>query len=102
MIPGGMSDLTIPDYDPTHDPDTSTVRAQHLPECYAHHTQPWHWQVDCICEPLQACITRAANEVAAYAEERLIVTKYPNRSEDITAALRIASERVIDLRNETS
>lgn len=36
----------------------------------------------------------AADEVLAYAEERLTKTGHPNRSEDITAALRVAASQI--------
>lgn len=38
----------------------------------------------------QACVAA----VLAYADERLIITRHPNRSEDITAALRVAAKRL--------
>jgi len=88
----------------------------HLPEC------PWVPSLDdyeaCICDRLRACEQRvmaqfvdgvdevsyrrgldAAREaVAAYANERLALTKHPNMSEDITAALRVAASRIDALR----
>jgi hypothetical protein len=39
--------------------------------------------------------------VEAYAEERLIVTKNPNMSEDITAALRVAVNKLRALQEKT-
>jgi len=39
---------------------------------------------------LAECIEVVAN----YAEERLVKTNHPNRSEDITAALRVAANRL--------
>lgn len=95
-----MSDLTIPEHDATSDLTTSPGHAHHLPECFAHESNAWSWKNECICEALRSCITRAANVVANYAEERLVITGYPNRSEDITAALRAASIRVNALRGD--
>lgn len=98
------------------------MSADHFPECLASEDRAWNWLSDCICESLQACeqrvlqttgsasaawakgyeagMIRAANEVAAYADERLLHLKVPNRSEDIYAALIVASERVMSLRYE--
>lgn len=39
-------------------------------------------------------IKEAQQIVLNYSEERLVETEYPNRSEDITAALRVAAERI--------
>lgn len=39
-------------------------------------------------------IRGAADAVRQYANERLVITSHPNMSEDITAALRIAAQRV--------
>jgi len=42
-------------------------------------------------------IKEAQQIVLDYSEERLVKTEYPNRSEDITAALRVAAQRLGDL-----
>lgn len=47
-----------------------------------------------------AALLDAATTVEHYAEERLVKTEHPNRSEDITAALRVAAERVTYMRRK--
>lgn len=47
-----------------------------------------------------AALRDAAEAVKAYADERLVLTKHPNASEDITAALRVAAKRIEALGGE--
>ena len=48
-------------------------------------------------QAIRDCIAR----VYAYADERLVITQHPNRSEDITAALRVAAHRLRALLEDT-
>lgn len=47
-----------------------------------------------FCSGYRRGLSDAARAVSEYAEERLTRTRYPNASEDITAALRVAAKRV--------
>lgn len=42
----------------------------------------------------------ARQVVETYAQERLIKTKHPNKSEDITAALRVAADRIMNMQKD--
>jgi len=86
MIPGGMSDLTIPEYDP-HDPLCPSVDDTESEYCALCHC-------DLITKVRQDMLAKCIEVVANYAEERLVRTRHPNRSEDITAALRVATNRL--------
>lgn len=99
----------------------------HLPECHTSMIPDFHnerWI--CICDQLRACQQRMALQylitdreqqeaeerayaaglesarqvVETYAQERLIKTKHPNKSEDITAALRVAADRIINMQKD--
>ena len=82
----------------------------HLPECIYTPEQfdPQRniiWgNIPCICRALRACEQRVLNAarqvVETYAEERLIKTKHPNKSEDITAALRVAADRIMNMQKD--
>ena len=48
-----------------------------------------------------AGVAAAREAVLAYADERLEMTRYPNKSEDITAALRVAARRIDGLQSAT-
>lgn len=101
------------------------TKPKHLPECF--NGRQRSGGLPCICDRLRACEQRverridfmlakahdygertghaagvqaARDAVAAYADERLVVTKHPNMSEDITAALRVAVARIDALRGE--
>lgn len=95
--------------------------SDHLPECYWPELPE---RAICICDRLRACEQRVREDMAlqylvsdreqqeqeerafaagvqaaveavkAYADERLVLTKHPNASEDITAALRVAAKRI--------
>lgn len=73
---------------------------EHDPRCFSvHGPDPLDSLTRvCICDRLSAtrreALVEAAHCVNQYAEERLIRTKYPNASEDISAALRVAAKRV--------
>lgn len=56
---------------------------------------------DTAVKAYAAAVRDAVEAVKAYADERLVLTKHPNRSEDITAALRVAADRVKSLGDES-
>lgn len=73
----------------------------------------WEWHLECMEAERKGGYERglengrsegiaAAREaVLAYADERLEMTRYPNKSEDITAALRVAARRIDGLQSTT-
>ena len=86
-------------------------------------TQPFISGHPCICDRLRASEQRVREEwyevqsetweqgykyaldaarqvVETYAQERLIKTKHPNKSEDITAALRVAADRIMNMQKD--
>lgn len=54
----------------------------------------------CECALIEAVRRDDARMVREYAEDRLVRTKVPNMSEDITAALRVAAQRIEDVNVE--
>jgi len=65
-----------------------------------HHTK-YEGCPPCVHSAWNDGVQAARAVVEAYADERLIKTKHPNLSEDITAALRVAVKRIDALRGES-
>jgi hypothetical protein len=89
---GKIKDTTIPDHD----------QHSHDPLCRA---KPQDWAeigecLDCalIARVREDQTERCVESVNAYAYARLLITRLPNRSEDITAALQVAANRLRDLK----
>ena len=56
---------------------------------------------DIIIKVREDMLAKCITALEAYAEQRLTVTKKPNMSEDITAALRVAVNRLRALQEKT-
>jgi len=71
----------------------------HDPLCPVLSPQRWdHYPFSCCCELIakvrEDMLAKCITAIGDYAAERLVKTRDPNMSEDITAALRVAAKRL--------